>query len=341
MTKSQHRGFSRRALIGSGAAASILAVSAGTAAASGQKALRIAASAVDRDAILRGPAVTPGLTTIGADGSLTARLVRHYAGENGGRRWRFDLDPEARFHDGASLSAATVAECLRPALPGARMRRGRGGQLVIDLTQPDLHLPYRLGHADFALIRADGIGAGAYRVTRAGGGSAVLAPVSGEGRVFEIIHIADPADRLAALRSRRVDLALDLPEDAHPAVEQDDLVLSMDGSEAGLARSLARLIGGEATEGPGRSELTVSLAPAISESAAARPLMRRMIDLAAHHRFALTPATPDRADIRIDLCRHGVTAAQVVRLPRHAGFSARPLTGPFSVSLIPLDRRFA
>ena len=67
-----------------------------------------------------------GLVALEPDGGLGPDLARSWEILDGGLRWRFRLDPEARFHDGRPLEATDVAWTFNSILDGTVVTPKRG-----------------------------------------------------------------------------------------------------------------------------------------------------------------------------------------------------------------------
>lgn len=228
--------ISRRALIGSGAAASLFAASGlgeGAVAQTGGV-LRIAVpdgAAFER--LIAPGAVFDCLTEMDGDGALRGELAEAWQVKDAGRVWTVRLREEAVFHDGTPVRAADVTQTLRPharaggRLANVRNLRGAGPrQVSFVLHAPDPQFPMVL--ADPALVIRPGgqrgdVGSGLYRVAERGPGARLKLervadhPRAGRAGRFariEILRLPDPDDRLAALTSGRVDAAFGLPASA-------------------------------------------------------------------------------------------------------------------------------
>lgn len=232
--------ISRRGLIGSGAAASVLAATGlAQAAPHPGGTLRIAVgTGALFDRVIAPGAVFDCLTEIDDAGRLRGELAESWSASAGGQEWVVGLRSDIAFHDGRPFRAADVVASLRPlvgradALAGVRGMRCSGKeQVVFALVAADPQFPLRLSDPDL-VIRPGGdpaatTGTGLYRVVETGPGARVkLAryeghPRSGRGGHFdrvELLELAAPADRVDALTSGRVDLAFDLPREAGPVL---------------------------------------------------------------------------------------------------------------------------
>ncbi|HVK79483.1 MAG TPA: ABC transporter substrate-binding protein, partial [Verrucomicrobiae bacterium] len=76
--------------------------------------------------------VFEGLTRIGADGAVKAALASDWQIANGGRSYRFQLQPNVRFHDGAPFDAAAVKFSLDRARAPDSLNAQRQAYEVID-----------------------------------------------------------------------------------------------------------------------------------------------------------------------------------------------------------------
>ena len=237
--------LSRRGLLTTGAAASLLAATGLPAAAVTPRrggVLRVAMAHRAGFRRVLGPgAVFDTLTEIAADGTLKGELAERWDASADARVWSFTLRRGVRFHDGTGFTAEDAAATLRRHLATAGESPARW--LLADVTGIRVPGPDRLqivlaeGNPDFPFLLADdslvitpegrhdealtrGIGTGLYRPTSLGPGPvAVLERVSdhyrnGEAGWFDRVElsvIADPAARMAALLRGDVDVVDDLP----------------------------------------------------------------------------------------------------------------------------------
>ena len=229
--------ISRRDLISSGAAASLLAASGLAARAEPRSGgtLRIAVPpAVSATRPWAGDdigarLVAPGsvfdcLTEVRPDGQLEGELAVAWEPRAAGRIWTVDLRRGVAFHHGREFTADDVTATFRPHMRSGAilgdvvgLRRLGTHQVQISLDAPDADLPFRLSHSALAILPADGaaVGTGLYRFAGGESGTRVLDRVPGhykEGRAgwfarLEIVHLPDAADRTLALVSGRSDAA--------------------------------------------------------------------------------------------------------------------------------------
>lgn len=225
----------RRALFTSGAAAALLAAAGGSVHAS-PKAGGVLRLAVPRDGGMleqaaRG-AIYDTLTEIAPDGLLRGELATGWHSTDDARTWTFNLREGVAFHDGSPLTADdAAASLLVQGITGAEVRAVTalgGHQLLVELAQPNPHLPYLLASADQMIAPggdlpvplSDAVGTGCYKVERAQEdrhfrASKVAdhykAGTAGWADAVEIIVIPDAAVRAEALRDGYVDVAA-LPE---------------------------------------------------------------------------------------------------------------------------------
>lgn len=225
----------RRALFTSGAAAALLAAAGGSVNAS-PKAGGVLRLAVPRDGAMLGQAargaVYNSLTEIAPDGLLRGDLASSWQSAPDARTWTFDLREGVTFHDGSPLTAADAAASLNAlGVTGADVLSAAAlgsHQLLLELAQPNPHLPYLLASADqliapagkISLPLSEAVGTGCFRVERAQEDRHFrAAKVAGHHKAgaagwvdtFEIIVIPDAAVRAEALRDGYVDVAA-LPE---------------------------------------------------------------------------------------------------------------------------------
>lgn len=236
------RRFSRRELLGLGAAAGMVAASgAGAgmpAAPSGLLRLGLGGGRLDGFApggagtavwrVAGAGAVFDCLTEIGADGVLTGELATGWEPSPDARRWHLALRPGVTFHDGTDFGAEDVAATFR-----ALMAAGAAPEVMQVRTAGPLAVEFRLraGDPGFPLALADprwvilpagryaeaaaaGIGTGLYAAEGDAGRQRLLlrrVPAhwrDGQAGWFErveILALPDPAARRAALEAGRVD----------------------------------------------------------------------------------------------------------------------------------------
>lgn len=225
----------RRALFTSGAAAALLAAAGGSVHAS-PKAGGVLRLAVPREGGMleqaaRG-AVYETLTEIAPDGLLRGELATSWQSAPDARAWTLDLREDVTFHDGIQLTAEDAAASLDAlGVTGADLRAVTAlgsHQLLLELAQPNPHLPYLLASANHYIAPRgelpaaldEAVGTGCYRVERAQEdrhfrASKVAghykASTAGWADTVEIIVIPDALVRAEALRDGYVDVAA-LPE---------------------------------------------------------------------------------------------------------------------------------
>jgi len=225
----------RRALFTSGAAAALLAAAGGSVSAS-PKAGGVLRLAVPREGGMleqaaRG-AIYDTLTEIAPDGLLRGELATGWQSTPDARTWTFDLREGVSFHDGTPLTAEDAAKSLTTqGITGAEVQAVTAlgsQQLLVELAQPNPHLPYLLAAADLMIAPggelpvplAEAVGSGCYKVERAQEGRHFRASkvtdhyksgTAGWAETVEIIVIPDAAVRAEALRDGYVDVAA-LPE---------------------------------------------------------------------------------------------------------------------------------
>ncbi|KIC20584.1 ABC transporter substrate-binding protein [Leisingera sp. ANG-Vp] len=225
----------RRALFTSGAAAALLAAAGGSVNAA-PKAGGVLRLAVPRDGGMleqaaRG-AVYDTLTEIAPDGVLRGELATAWHSTADAKTWTFELREGVAFHDGTLLTAEDAAASLATqGITGAEVQAVTAlgsRQLLVELAQPNPHLPYLLAGADQMIAPggalpvplAEAVGTGCYKVERGQEGRHFRASkvadhyksgTAGWADTVEIIVIPDAAVRAEALRDGYVDVAA-LPE---------------------------------------------------------------------------------------------------------------------------------
>lgn len=155
------------------------------------------------------------LTEVEADGSLEPAAALAWRSRDAGREWSFDLDPEARFHDGAPVTTADVVRgwegAVRAGLPhlrgvegAAALRRGaattlRGLHVVDDhtltvrLSAPDTAFPAVVAHPSLAplhrLASATTTGAPSFATHPIGNGPFAMAEPWARGRFIRLERV--------------------------------------------------------------------------------------------------------------------------------------------------------
>lgn len=147
-------------------------------------------------------------TLMGArdDGAPQGALAQSWQTSPDGLTWRFELRPDARFHDGTAVTANAVVRCLEaaripPALlsqaPIEALSASGDRTVVIRLQRPHAALPSLLAHSSTMVLApasygADGkvraiVGSGPYRIT------ALVPPQQIETTVFDGFDGVRPA----------------------------------------------------------------------------------------------------------------------------------------------------
>ena len=135
----------------------------------------------DNDTVL--PLVFECLTVIDANGEALPALATRWQAENGDRRWIFTLRTGVLWHDGAPLTAESVAASLEKQIKGTALEvstvHAIGETIVIESTRPVPELPAQLALSRFAIVRAAeagaAIGTGSFRIANVAGNRVVLA----------------------------------------------------------------------------------------------------------------------------------------------------------------------
>lgn len=315
----------RRALIRSGALASIAAATGLSAAAS----LRLGGTV--RIAV-PGPAASPWMPsdgfgrllmsgtvfepplTLGPEGQLRPALAQSWSPSADGATWTLRLRDDARFHDGTPVNADDVAASIqRAGLAGLRRAYASGGQDVrVELREPDAALPLVLADPRFAVRPAGELsadpGTGPFRISDVRPGERIylerVAP-SGWFDAIEILRIASPDERAEALLSGRVDIADDLPEGAVEEVRRSRYAVIEQTSETRaiclLANDpVARELVSQFAEGRSVDSDIGAVKLTLSPGAGERSGMDQAVrDLAQWLRANRIDASPDRGDAEI------------------------------------------
>ncbi|MEL6799597.1 MAG: ABC transporter substrate-binding protein [Pseudomonadota bacterium] len=168
--------LSRRRLLTSGAAASMLAATAFATQAQPVRggALRLALPARGSGAFRELVSVTTvfnRLTATDADGGLRGELATAWEASSDARDWSLTLRRDVQFHDGSPMTAADVAASLASARALRHelqeVRADGPDRVRIRLTAGNPGLPFLLSDASLAIAK-DGLGTGPYRRTEAG-----------------------------------------------------------------------------------------------------------------------------------------------------------------------------
>jgi ABC-type transport system substrate-binding protein len=188
------------------------------------------------------------LIRIGPDGRLAPGLARGWSRGASDREWVLELDPEARFHDDAAVTAADVLRSLRRFLdaqtPAAVELAARllpdglsaadARHVVLRFRDPQPEAPLLLAAGAAAITSPSGAGAGPFLPTHRVPGRRVALTAFAEhvrGRPYldrvTLTLVAEESQRAADLAGGRVDAALDAGP-AAPAGEFATLILAMD-----------------------------------------------------------------------------------------------------------------
>ncbi|WP_368185513.1 ABC transporter substrate-binding protein [Aestuariibius sp. HNIBRBA575] len=255
---------SRRRLLTSGLAAAMVAATGLPAQALGKRGGRLVAGLSGTDGVLDHSAaggaqgmflrtaqgaIFDTLTEVGADGTLTGELATQWEPNADATQWTVTLRQDVQFHDGTPLTSAHIIDGLAPHLTGllgdVDAVTQQGLHIVgLTLRAGDANLPYRLSHPDL-FISHNGVGTGLYQLGRFSQGHMLARRVdihwkserAGWFDEVELLNIDVSANRLAALRSGRVD-AIDAP-DAHAQrllASNADMFVAPDGSFATSSR---------------------------------------------------------------------------------------------------------
>lgn len=195
MTVSAQR--TRRRLLAGGIAAALVAATGLPVQAMGRRGGHITAGlTAEGFNIAKLGATGQTLTEISGDGSLIPGLASHWSSADGARTWVFDLDRDAR-------GAQEVLERF-----GAVEFDGK--QATVRLANPVENLPIQLASPYLSVPGAEGL----YKAVKACSDELRLKRTSPHWKdarcgwfdAVTLVHIDNPAGRLAALRSGRVDV---------------------------------------------------------------------------------------------------------------------------------------
>lgn len=178
------------------------------------------------------------LTEIAPDGLLQGGLATSWAPSRGGLIWTFELNPEARFHDGRGLSAEDVVASLdlhlNPTAPGFglrslvdRMTILSSHSLRLTLHEPNPDFPYLLSDPVLLIGPAEGLsrafvegcGTGPYRLAEFDGSRLLAERVRGHHQAdteswfetVEVLVLPEAQTRASALSEGRVDVVDRIP----------------------------------------------------------------------------------------------------------------------------------
>ena len=186
--------------------------------------------------------VLDGLTALDASGTLRPALAISWQSDNSAHRWQFRLRGGVRFHDGSSLTAASVVESLTLSCgsncPWSAVR-AVGSSIVITSDSPLPNLPDLLASDLFLISQprtasaaspAQPIGTGSFQVSQSSGNTLVLTANDAcwQGRPF-LDQITITSHR--AIHDQWLDLALgradivEVPAEQRKQAEQQHLVV--------------------------------------------------------------------------------------------------------------------
>lgn len=270
-TSRNHQLISRRGLLGSGAAASVLAAAGFSAASRPEQSgiLRIAApSGWIFDRLLAPGSACDCLTEFDGEGALRGELAETWEARDGGLEWLVTIREGAAFHDGRPVEASDVTSAIRRSNVGAiknvrAMRTAGPSQIRFVLAAADPQFPMRLADPALAVSRRGKsdmlVGSGLYRVIGSEDGARVRlertpdtsrATRGGWFDRLELLMAEAASERGSMLLDGRVDLAFGLPsESARDIARRRRLGTTMlrlegpDGPEPVLAGHSVRLRG--------------------------------------------------------------------------------------------------
>ncbi|QTF09067.1 ABC transporter substrate-binding protein [Brenneria izadpanahii] len=164
------------------------------------------------------------------------------------KTWRFELRPNVHFHDGTTLSAATVVNALTAAstaapkpriLDGVQMSVEADGDsaVIVSTASPDPLIPQRLSSPQLAILSVNAYGAnGVVNPQNHGSGPFVLRSVNGtsgatldrfdgywgdkaQSSGIDVSFVPDGAARGAALRTGTADIVEAIPVSQAPLLD--------------------------------------------------------------------------------------------------------------------------
>lgn len=242
MQRGKLRRISRRSLIGSGAAAAVIAAGSLSVWTEPRRGglLRVAVPASQRampDGGIYGRVPTPGfvfecLAEIGPDGQLRGELATEWAPRGDASAWVVSLREDAVFHDGRPFTADDAVASLRRHLRSEVLEEVEGvrklgsHQFQVTLASPDPGFPFVMSDPALVMLPAegtgealrDGVGTGIYRLRQRHETSVRLDRVTDHRKdgsagwfdAVELLTIEKPADRMAALQAGRADAAAEV-----------------------------------------------------------------------------------------------------------------------------------
>jgi len=168
------------------------------------------------------PLMFESLVVLDPAGGLRPGLATTWEHDDRAARWRFQLRPAVRLHDGSLLQAAQAASILGAVEPGWHTGSS-GNTIVIDTDGPHPDLPWELADPHFAIVvrtaAGDLVGTGPFRIDRFEPRRFVL-------RAFDDHWAARPfvdtvqidqgrplADQLASVEAGRADIVAVRPTD--------------------------------------------------------------------------------------------------------------------------------
>jgi ABC-type transport system substrate-binding protein len=198
------------------------------------------------------------LVEVAADGSVRPALARSWSSAALGREWTLELDPAARFHDDAPVTAAHAVRSIRRFLAGGtsaarRLARAlepggvgadEAGRVVLRFRDPTGRPLLPLASLACAITGTRGVAAGPFIPTLAIPGSRLAFTAFGgywRGRAFldglTAVAVPDDGRRHAELAAGRVDLAMGEPGVQAPATT---LLLVLNPQQPPFDRESAR-----------------------------------------------------------------------------------------------------
>lgn len=181
-------------------------------------------------AVVSGTVFNTLTEAIGSTNEIRPGLAASWEGSEGGKRWVFDLVQGATFHNGKPVTAADVIHSLQIhnaedsrsnsraiAAAIASMTAEGDGRVIIDLAEANYFFPAMVSNYPLCIIPEgtttfDGIGTGAYKITRYSPGEILEAErhdsyfKSDAAWVDNVALVAanDPAARASAFQSGQV-----------------------------------------------------------------------------------------------------------------------------------------
>lgn len=158
--------------------------------------------------------VVETLLDVDDEGRLQPALAGHWEVSADGLLWRFALQPQRRFHDGSTVTPASVLACLQraQARPGVLQlaqitaMQVDGAQLLVRLARPFAPLPYLFTHSSTQVLAPSAFAADGTVRSIIGSGRFAISKLS-MPQQFDVTRFAGHPDNRRDERGRRIESA--------------------------------------------------------------------------------------------------------------------------------------